>query len=300
MLTVMTGGTSGLGRVTASLIARETGGLRVIGARRTADTPPGWTGLPLDLARLESVRAFVAALPQGPIDRLLLNAGIQLARIDLRTVDGVETTFATNHLAHYLLLRLLMPRLAPGALITITSSGTHDPAERTGVPPPRHANADLLADPRRDPDIDKSAMTAGMRAYSTSKLCNLLTARALAQSDEARRLGWRVFAYDPGFTPGTGLAGNHNWVVRRLLWPLLPLVVPFAGGMNTLEAAGKGLADLASIAQPPVGAIYASLRKGRLTWPEPSALARDDAVMQRLWHDSAAMTGTQDLQPAYA
>ncbi len=298
MLTVMTGGTSGLGRVTATLMAQQTGGLRVMGARRTADTPPGWTGLRLDLARLDSVRAFAASIPEGPIDRLLLNAGLQLANSESRTVDGFETTFATNHLAHYLLLRLVMPRLAPGALIAITSSGTHDPAERSGVPPPRHANADLLAHPERDPAIDKAAMTAGMRAYSASKLCNLLTARALAQSDDARRLGWRVVAYDPGFTPGTGLAGNHNWVVRRLIWPLLPLAVPFAAGMNTLQAAGKGLADLATTAQAPTGAIYASLRKGRLTWPDPSELARDDAVMHRLWHDSAIMTGTGNLQPA--
>lgn len=289
MLMVMTGGTRGLGRAAAA--AMVTPAARIMGARNAADIPPDWQALPLDLASLASVRAFAAALPPGPISSLILNAGGQRADATTPSLDGLELTFAVNHLAHYLLLRLLMPRLAPGARIVITTSGTHDPLQKTGVPPPRHARADWLAHPDRDPDADRHPTTAGMRAYSASKLCNLLTARHVAQSDEARAGGWQVFAYDPGLTPGTGLVRHQAWAVRALIWPLLPLALPFSKGMNSLSAAGRGLADLATTTTAPERRCYASLRKGRLTWPDPSDLARNDTVMHTLWHDSASLVG---------
>ena len=289
MLTVMTGGTRGLGRVAAATIAPP--GQRIMGARNADAVPDGWRAAPLDLASLASVRAFAAALPDAPISHLVLNAGGQNADAGGRTVDGFETTFASNHLAHYLLLRLLMPRLADGARIVLTSSGTHDPREKTGVPAPRHAHAEWLAHPDRDPQADRLGAVAGMRAYSSSKLCNLLTARHLAQSDVGRAGGWHVFAYDPGLTPGTGLIRSQPFIVRKLIWPLLPLIVPFAKGMNTLPNAGRGLAELALSATAPSGRVYAALRKGRLTWPDPSDIASDDTVMHALWHDSATLVG---------
>jgi NAD(P)-dependent dehydrogenase (short-subunit alcohol dehydrogenase family) len=70
------------------------------------------------------------------IDALVLNAGLIRADVDAGTVDGYEPTFAVNHLAHYLLLRLLLDRLADGARVVQTTSGTHDPAERSGFPAP--------------------------------------------------------------------------------------------------------------------------------------------------------------------
>jgi NAD(P)-dependent dehydrogenase (short-subunit alcohol dehydrogenase family) len=287
MLAIMTGGTRGLGRVAAERIAPQS--TRIMGARNAADVPAGWQGSTLDLDSLASVRAFVARLPDRPISHLVLNAGQQRADAAARSVDGFEATFATNHLAHYLLLRLLMPRLTDGARIVITSSGTHDPREKTGVPAPRHARAKWLAYPERDSQPDRRPTVAGMRAYSSSKLCNLLTARYLAQCDEARSRHWQVFAYDPGLTPGTGLIRNQPWVVRKLVWPLLPLVVPLIDSMNTLADAGRGLAELATTVTAKDGRVYAALRKGHLTWPDPSDIACDDAVMRLLWHDSEAL-----------
>lgn len=291
MLTVMTGGSQGLGRVAAEMLPAIGSGARIMGVRRAGSAPPAWTEQPLDLASLDSVRAFVAALPDRPVERLILNAGGQRPDIAARSDDGFETVFASNHLGHYLLLRLLERRLAPGARVVITSSGTHDPAEKTGVPAPRHADADLLAHPDRDPARDRVAVVAGMRAYAASKLCNLMTARALAATDDAQTQGWRVFAYDPGLTPRTGLVRAQPWAVRALLWPLLPLVRPFAKSMNSLADAGRGLFELASTADAPPGRVYASLRKGQLTWPEPSELARNDDVTARLWARSAELVG---------
>ena len=284
---VMTGGTRGLGAVAAGQLKADR--RRIMAVRGQGRPPMGWEPLPLDLASLASVRAFAASLPADPITHLILNAGGQRSNASTRTCDGFETTFATNHLAHYLLLRLTMPRLAPGARIVITTSGTHDPREKTGVPAPRHANAEWLAYPERDPHGDKVAAIAGMRAYAASKLCNLMTTRFLAASESARANGWSVYSYDPGLTPGTALVRDQSWIVRALVWPVLPLVVPLSKGMNTMANAGRGLADVATIAKAPAGCLYAALRKGQLTWPSPSDIACNDVAVQALWNDSAAL-----------
>lgn len=292
---VMTGGTSGIGEDAVKQLLLAPDVRLLLGARRAG--PPGVETLSLDLAGLDRARAFAAAVEEklgaGGIDALVLNAGVQFSTGDNRTDDGFETTFAVNHLAHYLLLRLLSPRLAQSAVVVLTTSGTHDPAEKAIIiPPPHHANARLLAYPDQDPDRDRSPQAAGGRAYSSSKLCNLLTARAFATRPETLSRNLTVIAYDPGATPGTGLARSDS-LLRRSLWrlfgtPLRALVPMF----NSREAAGGALADLAlGKARPPAGRVYAALRRGQITWPDPSVLARRDDVMEALWRDSAALIG---------
>ncbi len=292
---VMTGATAGIGKVAAAELLLRAGTRVIIGARgAAAAAPTGATVLPLDLASLASVRNFadavLARMAGAPIDALVLNAGGQRPSPDFRSADGFEETFAVNHLAHYLLARRLLPHVADGGRLLITTSDTHDPAEKTGVPPPRHANAGWLAHPETAPTRDKGPAGA-MRAYSASKLANMLTVRSLAALPEvaARRL--TVLAYNPGLTPGTGLVRNQPWAVRALVWPLLPLIKPFVGFMNSLADAGGALAGLATTVAPPPGRLYASLRKGVLTWPDPSELARDDKVRDALWADSARLVG---------
>lgn len=290
---VMTGGSRGIGAEALRHLTGMAGARILLGVRGA--TPGGVEGLPLDLASLASVQRFadavIAALGGAGIDALVLNAGGQRPTVADRSADGHELTFAANHLGHFLLLHRLRPHLADGARVVITSSGTHDPAEGTGVPPPRHADARRLADPALDPDLDRNPITAGMRAYSASKLCNLMVARVLAGDAALAGRGISVVAYDPGLTPGTGLVRQQMWVVRTLLWPLLPLLLPFGKTMNSLAAAGHHLALLATSVRPPAGNVYASLRKGRLTWPAPSDLARNDAACQALWRDSLALCG---------
>jgi NAD(P)-dependent dehydrogenase (short-subunit alcohol dehydrogenase family) len=292
---VMTGGTSGLGQVAASRLLATPATRLLLGARRPDPTAAAET-LPLDLTRLDSVRAFAAAVSQRlgttPIDALVLNAG-RSGDADGRTADGYETTFAVNHLAHYLLLRLLLPRLGDHARVVATTSGTHDPAQRAPLPPPRHATARLLAHPELDPDRDRRPRAAAGHAYTASKLCVVLTARALAAQPEARARQLTVVAYDPGRTPGTGLMRNEGPVLHGL-WRVLgsPLLRPLVPRANSREAAGGALAALAlGRARPPAGRTYAALRRGDLTWPDPSELARRDDLMVALWRDSAALVG---------
>ncbi len=290
MQIVMTGGSRGIGAEALRHLLALPNARIMLGVRGAA--PNGAIGLALDLASLASVNDFadavIATLNDGGIDALILNAGGQRPTVAERSADGHELTFAANHLGHFLLLHRLWPHLADGARVVIASSGTHDPAERTGVPPPRHANAHWLADPASDPGLDSNPITAGMRAYSASKLCNVMT--AIVAGGRATR-GISVVAYDPGLTPGTGLARQQMWLVRTLVWPLLPLLVPFGKTMNNLPNAGRALSELAASLRPPSGSVYASLRKGRLTWPKPSILAREEAACTTLWRDSLAMCG---------
>ncbi len=287
MLCVMTGATSGFGKEAATMLIAD--GHRVVAGRRgSSGLPDGAEARPLDLADLDSVRTFAENLPDG-IDSLVLNAGMQHQQIEPTSKQGFELTFAVNHLAHYLFARLALPKLSENGRLIITSSGTHDPREKTGVPPPRHADARLLAYPHEDPDLDSGLITAGMRAYSSSKLCNLLTARKFATLEEVAARSITVHAYDPGFIPETGLGRAAPWIVRKIVLPLLAVVKPL-GGMNSLADGAKGLRGLAD-GSITGDAVYMSLRKGKPTWPEVSDIARDDTVMERLWADSAEMVG---------
>jgi len=205
-------------------------------------------------------------------------------------VDGYETTFAVNHLSHYLLLRLLAPALARDAIVVITTSNTHDP-QFSPVAPFAVVDAQQLA----QLDLGKGAQGSvafepGFRAYATSKLCNLLTARAFAASAEVKARRLRVIAYNPGYIPGTGL--GRNLPAGALPAPAMALSPYFADVMRI--QAGEFLADLAlGRIVPPRGRIYASLVRGELTWPQPSELARRDDVAQQLWSDSAVLVGME-------
>jgi NAD(P)-dependent dehydrogenase (short-subunit alcohol dehydrogenase family) len=289
MRVVMTGGSSGIGLRAARALGA--GGARLaIGTRSAeADVPGDAEIVPLDLADLDSVRSFAERLGAEPIDVLIGNAGTQF-RKPQRSRQGYELTFATNHLAHYLLVRLLLPSMAPNGRIVLTGSGTHDPAQNTGMPPPRHADAMRLAYPDRDPDADAKPGVAGRRAYSTSKLCNLMTVRELA-----RRAGDRpdlaILAFDPAFVPGTGLARDYGPVLDWVFRTVFPIVVR-GSHVSTPDVSGKALAALSTDpAYAERRGEYWSVRSKRLTLATPSELARDDAACARLWDDSARLVG---------
>ena len=280
---VMTGGTAGFGAVAAKKISNTPNIKLILGARDNRNS--SIETLPLDLARLSNVRSFVQALTKRldgtKIDILVMNAGAQFGTTRHRTGDGFESTFAINHLAHYLLLRLLTPSLAKNATIVITTSDVHDPKM---VPfGPKELNPEALAHP-----TDKSkGFGPGIRAYASSKLCDLLTARAFEASTDAQINGVRVIAYNPGLTPGTSLFRAWPWWAK-LMMGLASKFRP----VNTLEQAGRAIADLGlGTIVPPSGRIYASLVKGKVTWPDPSELAQSDTAMRGLWLESAHMVG---------
>jgi len=291
---VMTGGTSGLGAITSKEFLKKPDIKLLLGTR--SKQMQGAENIPLDLQSLKSVRSFAAdvmrQIGSEKINALVLNAGVSLSDIDSRTVDGLETTFAVNYFAHYFMIRLFMPHLAENACVVVTTSGTHNPAEETMIAPPKHANALWLAYPEKDPTLDKKVQVNAGRAYSSSKLCNILMVRSLNTLPEAKANKWKGIAYDPGPTPGTGLAQNGNFI-RRLTWQLLTIPVlrkRLLPKSNSRQDAGRVLADIAmSKIDLPKGKTYLALRRGNITFPDPSEMALDDKIMAQLWQDSASL-----------
>jgi len=292
---VMTGATSGIGAHALARLTAPAGTRAIIGARPSSTRPAldGVEVLPLDLSSLAEVRGFAAAVLDSlggeRIDMLVLNAGAQFRNTSARSADGFELTFAVNHLAHYLLARLLLPAVAQRARIVLTTSDTHDPAIFRSAP----ARVDVRG--------WAQAPGSAASAYAASKLGNLLTAEAIAALPETADRQITTIAFNPGLTGGTGLSRAFPGALSRAMQALRPVFILVSRlrpqfYMNTPEHAGDVLAQLADgTLTPPAGRVYASLVRGRLAFPDPSTLAQDPAAREELWRDSADLTG---LPPA--
>lgn len=222
---LVTGGASGLGLAAARALCTDPGNTVVIASRHSAsvaravsDLSKGVhanvSGLVVDLASLASVAALADEVKKqyGRVDVLLCNAGITgPAKLTL-SPDGFEATFATNHLGHLFLIdKFLTGGKTPPSRIVVVSSGTHDPASRSGAPAPAWTNAAAWANP---PSASYNAGTA----YTNSKLANAMTGRYLSRTLDAART--TVAIYDPGFCGETGLLRS-----AAALQPLLKFVI---------------------------------------------------------------------------
>ena len=288
---VMTGATSGIGAHALARLTARPGTRAMIGARPSTTRPAldNAEVLPLDLSSLTEARAFATAvldrLDGQPIDMLVLNAGAQFRNTSARSADGFELTFAVNHLAHYLLARLLFPAVAKGGRIVLTTSDTHDPKIFPSAP--------------KRLDVHRWAQEPGSAssAYAASKLGNLLTAEAIAALPDTAERHITSIAFNPGLTGGTGLSRDFPAALRQVMRALRPVFILASRlrpslYMNTPEHAGDILAQLADgTLTPPPGHVYASLVRGQLAYPDPSALAQDPAAREELWCESADLTG---------
>jgi len=208
---VMTGGTSGIGEVAAErlaglgarlvLVARDRARGEATLARLRARGPgvahvAHYADLSL-IADTKRVAAEIAAA-EPRIDVLINNAGAMFGHRRV-TADGLELTFATNHMSYFLLTHGLRERLlaSPPARVVNTSSAAH-------------RRADLDFD-----DLQSARGYRGFMAYSRSKLCNILYTRELAR----RSAGTGVTAncLHPGFVAtrfGDASGGFFSYVVR--------------------------------------------------------------------------------------
>ncbi len=208
----------------------------------------------LDLASLDSVRDFADELGRRldsgelpPLHALVCNAGLQSGATKTFTADGFESTFGVNHLGHFLLVSLLLPRLAVPARVAVVASGTHDSAQKTGMPAPAwNAPAALAKGELGAVAAHDSAAKSGRRRYTTSKLANVLFSYELA-----RRLpqGVTVNAFDPGLMPGTGLAREYAAPLRWISDHVLPRFIPVlrrlvSPNIHTVTESGSALARL--------------------------------------------------------
>ncbi|CAK7206172.1 hypothetical protein SEUCBS139899_008957 [Sporothrix eucalyptigena] len=224
----------------------------------------------LNLSDLTSVREFGTAWAEGvaagntrdypPIQALVLSAGLQFPGA-LETVEstGLEATFAVNHVGHALLFHLLAPYLdatsPTAARVVVVSSGTHDPAQKSGLPDAKYTSAKDLAHP--PPDM---VNIKGRQRYSSSKLANVLWTYALVRHlKEAGKLtgkdtskgGIAANAFDPGLMPGSGLARKGTGIEQFLWNHVLPHIKPLlrlafgTPNVHTTETSGRNLARLA-------------------------------------------------------
>jgi NAD(P)-dependent dehydrogenase (short-subunit alcohol dehydrogenase family) len=294
---IVTGANSGLGLEAAKELARDRSNLIIVACRnpqagRNAVADLQTSGataafLPLDLNNQQSIREFVDAFRAAklpPLFAIVCNAGTQNVAKQETTIEGFETTFAVNHLGHYLLVRLLLDDLMPDGRVAIVASGVHDPKTKSGLPEPVYEDAEAVAH-----DL-KQGRPAGLRRYSTSKLCNVFftyeLSHRLANSGDARLKSIKVNAFDPGFMPTTGLARSWPPFLRWVSGNVLPLLRFVIKNVHTPEVSGARLAALTLGKDASPGGRYFSDGKA----VPSSDLSYDQKKQHELWVSSARMT----------
>jgi NAD(P)-dependent dehydrogenase (short-subunit alcohol dehydrogenase family) len=280
---IVTGANSGLGLVTARELARA--GARVVLACRSIDKgeeastrivyavpAADVTAAVLDLADLESVRAFAAGAP-GQIDLLINNAGVMAAPRRL-TRDGFESQFATNHLGHFALTGLVLGRLltAPAPRVVTVSSALH----RTGT-----INFD---------DLQGERKYKRWGAYGQSKLANLMFCFELQRRSVEAGSALLSMAAHPGYA-ATNLqaAGTDRFYERWYMAIGNKLFAQSAemGALPTLYAA--------TVPDLPGGTFVGPGGRGEQRgYPKvvgAAAKAYDEQNWRRLWEVSERLTG---------
>lgn len=271
---VITGATSGIGLETARRLAAM--GARIVMVGRDAKRGEAALKLVRDagdarvtihyadlslIAEMKRVSADLAAA-EPRIDVLLNNAGAAFQPRQV-TADGIEKTFALNHLSYFVLSNLLLPYLraaAPSRIVNVASRA--------------HERATLDFD-----DLMFEKNYFGTRSYARSKLCNILFTRELAQ--RLGGTGVTANALHPGFVKTR--IGDSVGGIYALLFRLMK-----ATQAIRLEEGAETPVYLASSPEvATVNGTYFSNSKIK----RASAAAQDDGAARRLWEESVRLTG---------
>lgn len=273
---VITGATGGIGLAAAvelgrrgarlSIVARsaQRADLAVARIRLEAGRDAEPEVLSADLASQASIRQLAGEiLARHPRVEVLINNAGAINRTRSLTVDGIELTWAVNHLAPFLLTNLLLDRIrgsVPARIIT-TSSGAHQGAHI----------------PFDDINLSRGYGGAGFRRYGQSKLANILFTRELARRLEGT--GVTANCFHPGFV-ATGFNRNNGALMNFGMSLARPFARKPERGAETLvwladspEASGQS------------GGYFMDRRR-----VQPSASARDPDTARRLWELSEQQT----------
>ena len=275
---VITGATSGIGQVAAErlagigarlvLVARD----RARGAAslsRLHERGPGLVHR-VHYADLSSVAdtkrvASEIAAAEPRIDVLINNAGA-LFNTRRVTADGLELTFATNHVAYAVLTHGLRGCLVAGAPSRVINTASD-----------AHRGAKLAFD-----DLQAAQSYSGLKVYGRSKLCNILYTRELAR----RWAGTGVTANSlhPGFVAtrfGDQSGGLFSYVVR-------------AAKLFAAISPEKGAETLVYLASSPEVATISGGYFYKCALAQPTREAQDDAAARRLWSETERLAGIED------
>jgi len=272
---LVTGSTSGIGREMALALGRLGATVLVHGrdeqrgqavANELADTAaPDAAFLRADFASQADIRELAEEVTDAvdTLDLLFNNAG-GVFRDGTLTGDGVEYTFAVNHLAPFLLTHHLLPTMGEDARVVTTSSGAH-----------RQGGMDFES-------LRSVNGYSAMSAYCQSKLANILFTRELA-----RRTDLTANCFHPGFVPGSAFFDTLPAVYR--IPTKAARLIPGVG--TTVESgAARGLYVGVS---PETGDVTGEYF-GSFETQTPTREARDDETARRLWRVSEEMTGLDD------
>ncbi len=269
---VITGATSGIGQAGAEALASM--GARIVFVARNADKAaallarlktlgPGaahdW--VQANLTTIGAMKAAGAALAEKApaIDVLVNNAGAIFGHREV-TADGLEMTFAVDHMAYFVVTEALRPNLTAAARIVSTSSMAHS------------------VGPMDFGDLQSERRYSAMGAYGRAKLCNVLWTRALARRLEGS--GVTANCFHPGGV-STGFGADMGGPLKFAFNLFKPFFLTPAQGADTLVY----LASTDSVAGQSGG--YWTKRK----LVAPSAAGRNDADAERLWTISAQIAG---------
>ena len=280
---MVTGANSGIGLAAARQLGGA--GARVVLAvrdegrgRDAAASIPGDTEVrKLDLADLASVHAFADAW-EGDIDVLINNAGV-MAIPERRTADGFEMQIGTNHLGHFALANLLLPRIRDRVVVIASSA---------------HRMGEIRLD-----DLNwQQGGYKSWRAYGQSKLANLLFTSELQRRLADARSDVRAMAAHPGYA-ATNLQRNTGNVIQHVgMWIGNKVIAQSdeQGAWPTLYAATQDIAG-----DSYVGPDGFKEGRGHPTLVGRSDAARDADVARRLWELSEELTGVSfPMTPAAA
>jgi NAD(P)-dependent dehydrogenase (short-subunit alcohol dehydrogenase family) len=274
---VITGANSGIGLEAARALGAA-GARVVVACRDTSKGERAIAGLDgsfdvrrLDLADLASVRAFAAEL-EGDVDVLIDNAGV-MAVPRGQTADGFELQLGTNHLGHFALAGLLLPRIRD-RIVTIASQ-----AHRTG----RINFGDLQSERHYQRWI----------AYGQSKLANLLFMMELQRRLDAAGSPLRSVAAHPGYS-ATNLQSHTQSIQDQIMGVFNHLIAQSAamGALPTLYAATEDVPGAAYVG--PDGLFE---QRGHPKLVDMSGAAKDPEAARRLWELSEELTGVTYALP---
>jgi NAD(P)-dependent dehydrogenase (short-subunit alcohol dehydrogenase family) len=270
---VVTGASSGIG-LEASRILAAFGAHVVMAVRNIEKGTAAARHLPgsvevrrLDVADLSSVRTFADSVDR--VDVLVNNAGV-MGLPFASTVDGLETQFATNHLGHFALANLLLPRLTDRVVVVGSAS---------------HWSGELDLD-----DLDwRRRGYHPYAAYAQSKLANLLFLGELQRRLTVAGSSLRVTGAHPGYT-STSIqlnTGNRAFTWLSNVGNALVGMPAWQGALHTVYAATMDLPGNTYVGPSGPGEM--------LGWPRPvgrSQAAGDPALARALWERSEELTGT--------